>query len=109
MTYLDRKGFPTWAAVVTALLGPILIAVVFLSVFDYANRPTPGPMQPGEGQQISDTNNALIFLHALGQLAFLVAGGWLAGRPRSRVVFLAIAIPVSGLVLLLATVGLIAG
>ena len=109
MTDLDMPGLPTWGVVLCALLVPILIAALFLSAFEYANRPTPGPMKPGEGQQISDMNNAMLLVHALAQLGFILVGVlFIARRPKTRVVFLVITVPFCGLVWLVSLIGLIA-
>jgi hypothetical protein len=102
---------PTWLAVLIALLGPLVLAILFLTAMDWANHPTvvPARPDPDAGSQQSALNSAIVFLHALGQLAFLAVGAWWTSeRPRARVAFLLIAIPVSRLVFLLSFIGLIA-
>ena len=107
---MDRGlGLPTWGVVLAALLVPLVIAVLFLTAMDYANPPSTGPLQPGEGQQIADANNWIMFVHALAQLAFLVFGAlWLPRSTRARIAFLAITIPYCVLVFLISVVGLLA-
>lgn len=105
-----RRALPTWAVVLCALIGPIVIALGFFTAMDYANRPTPGPMQPGEGQQIADMNNAIVGIHAIAQAAFVLLGAvWLADEKRKRLLFLAITIPFCGLVFLISFIGVLAG
>jgi hypothetical protein len=102
---------PTWLAVLVALIGPVVLAILFLTMMDWANRPTVAQARPDPdaGSQQSALNSAIVFLHALAQLAFLAAGAWWTSeRPRARVAFLLIAIPVSGLVFLVSFIGLIA-
>ena len=103
---------PTWLAVLMALIGPVVLAILFLTAMDWANRPISVAEQrsnPDAGSQQSALNSAIVFLHALAQLAFLAAGAWWTSeRPRARVAFLLIAIPVSGLVFLVSFIGLIA-
>ena len=108
-----KCGLPTWLVVLIALLAPVVIAVAFLTVFDWANQ-TIDPLQwqsdPGIGQRASDRNNALIFMHAIAQFGFLVVG-WLFIKPRSgsRVLFPLIAAHVSAFVFLISLLGLLAG
>ena len=103
---------PTWSAVLTALIVPLVLAIGFITVMDWANRPVSVEefrSNPNAGQQQSDLNSGFVFLHALAQLAFLAAGTWWTRqRPRARVAFLLIAVPVSGLVFLLSFIGLVA-
>jgi len=103
---------PSWLVVLAALLGPIIIATLFLTAMEWANRPVPVAeyrSDPDAGYAQASLNSALLFLHALAQLAFVVAGAWwIWQRPRLRVAFLSLAIPVSGLLFLLTFIGLIA-
>jgi len=102
----------TWLAVLTALLGPIVLAIGFLTVMDWANRPVSVEeyrSNPNAGQQQSDLNSGIVFLHALAQFAFLAAGAWWTRqRPGVLAAFLLIAAPLSGLVFLLSFFGLMA-
>ena len=102
----------TWLVVLTALLAPLVLAIGFLTVMDFANRPASVEEyrdNPNAGQQQSDLNSGFVFLHALAQLAFIAAGAWWTRhRPGVRLAFLLVAIPVSGLVFLLSFIGLIA-
>jgi hypothetical protein len=95
-----------------ALLGPVVLAILFLTAMDWANRPVSVAEErsnPDAGSQQSALNSAIVFLHALAQLAFIHVGAWWTReRPGVRVAFLLIAIPVSGLVFLLSFIGLIA-
>jgi len=101
-----------WLVVLTALLAPLVLGIGFITVMDWANRPVSveeSRSNPNAGQQQSDLNSGFVFLHALAQLAFLAAGTWWTWqRPRARVAFLLIAVPVSGLVFLLSFIGLVA-
>jgi len=102
---------PTWLAVLIALIGPLVLAILFLTVMDWANHPAvvPARPDPDAGSQQSALNSAIVFLHALAQLAFIHVGAWWTReRPGVRVAFLLIAIPVSGLVFLMSFIGLIA-
>jgi len=103
---------PTWLVVLTALIAPLVLAIGFITVMDEANRPVSveeSRSNPNAGQQQSDLNSGFVFLHALAQLAFLAAGAWWTRqRPRARVAFLLIAVPVSGLAFLLSFIGLVA-
>jgi hypothetical protein len=105
----SKSRFPTWVIVLVAALAPVVIAFLFLVVFDIFNPPISPPQaqsDPSLGQRIASTNNALVFLHAGAQFAFVVAGGFFAPR---RMLFLLIAAPISGLAFLISVVGLIAG
>jgi len=106
-----ERGLPTWAALVTAFVAPFLIAVAFMTVFDFANQPVD-PVEygrdPGAGQRASDLNDALIFLHALAQMGFVGIGAACFTRPRARLAFLLAAVPVSGFIFLVSLIGLIA-
>jgi hypothetical protein len=99
-------------AVLTAVIGPLTLAIGFITVMDWANRPVSVEeyrSNPNAGQQQSDLNSGFVFLHALAQLAFLVAGvWWTRQRPGVRTAFLLIAVPVSGLGFLLSFIGLVA-
>lgn len=103
---------PTWLAVLVALIVPVVLAILFLTAMDLANRPVSVAEErsnPDAGSQQSALNSAIVFLHGLAQLTFLAVGAWWTReRPGVRVAFLFIAIPVSGLVFLLSFVGLIA-
>jgi len=102
----------TWLVVLTALIVPLVLAIGFITVMDWADRPVSveeSRSNPNAGQQQSDLNSGFVFLHALAQFAFLAAGTWWTRqRTRARVVFLLIAVPVSGLVFLLSFIGLVA-
>ena len=90
---------PTWAVVLCAFLVPLLLAVMFVSTMEYANRPTPGPAQPGEGQAMADRNNGIVMVHGLMQLGFVVFGViFLPRTTLGRVLFLLIVIPFSALI-----------
>jgi hypothetical protein len=105
----SKSRFPTWAVVLVAALAPLVIGFGFLVIFDILNPPiSPAQVQsdPSLGQRIASTNDALVFLHAGAQFAFVVAGGVLAPR---RMLSLLIAAPISGLAFLVSVVGLIAG
>jgi hypothetical protein len=55
-----------------ALIAPLALAIGFLTVMDWANRPVPvaeDRANPNAGQQQSDLNSGFVFLHALAQLA----------------------------------------
>ena len=110
MSDLDWNGLlPTWALVLTALVVPLLLAVAFLTAMDYASPPGTGELKPGEGQMIAGTKEAIVLLHALGQLAFVVLGAWWLPRTTGgRVAFLAITIPFAMTVFLVTVIGLIA-
>ena len=107
-----ERHLPTWAVALIALAVPVVIAVLFLLIFGWIDRPISveeWTSDPNMGQKVSDRNNALVLLYAAAQLAFLVLGAWrVARRPEVRVVFLFIAIPVSGLAFLLAVASLMA-
>jgi hypothetical protein len=77
-----------------------------LRIFNSPISPADARSDPFLGQRIAITNDALVFLHAGAQFAFVVAGGVLAQR---RILFLLIAGPISGLAFLISVVGLIAG
>lgn len=110
MSDLDQRGLlPTWAVALCALIVPLLLAMAFLSVMDYANPPGRGELKPGEGQMIADTNNGIVLVHAIAQLGFVILGTlFLPRTTRARVIFLVISIPFCGLVFLVTLVGLIA-
>jgi hypothetical protein len=103
---------PSWLAVLTALIVPLVLAILFLTVMDWANRPVSvaeDRSNPNAGSQQAALNNTFVYLHALAQLAFIAAGAWWTRhRPGLRVAFLLIAIPISGLAFLLSFIGLIA-
>jgi hypothetical protein len=94
---------------VTALLAPLVLAIVFVTVIDLANHSVSVDeyrSNPDAGQQQSDLNGAIVFLHAVAQLALIVAGTWWTRqRPGVRLAFLFIVIPVSSLVFLLSFFG----
>ncbi len=102
----------TWLAVLTALIGPLVLAIGFLTVMDWANRPVSVEEyrnNPSAGQQQSDLNSGIVFLHALAQFAFVAAGAWWTRqRPGVLAAFLLIAVPLSGFVFLVSFIGLIA-
>lgn len=103
-----KSRVPTWAVVLIAVVVPLAIACGFLVVFDISNppiSPADARSDPFLGQRIASINDALVFLHAGAQFAFVVAGGVFARR---RVLFLLIAGPISGLAFLISFVGLIA-
>jgi hypothetical protein len=105
---------PTWAVVLVAIFLPLVIAIVFLTVFHwFADQPMSAAQyqaDPNMGQKISDRNDFLVHVHAFAQLAFVVIGAWLMpGRTRDRVIFLVIAVPVSVLVFVVSYISLLAG
>jgi hypothetical protein len=103
---------PTWAVVLLALFVPLVIAFGFLVAFDMANPPISGieyQSDPSMGQRIASRNDALIFLHAVAQCGFLLFGGIVAPSHRTRMLFLLIAGPISGLALVITFIGLLAG
>jgi hypothetical protein len=107
-----RPWLPAWAVVLVALCIPLVIAFGFLVVFDMANPPISGigyESDPSIGQRIASRNDALIFLHAVAQGGFLLFGGVIAPSHRTRMLFLLIAGPISGLALLITFIGLLAG
>ena len=110
MGEFDRRGMlPTWAVVLSAFLVPLVIALMFLSTMDYANRPTPGPAKPGEGQMIADRNNGILMVHALMQAGFVLFGAiFLPRTTGARVAFLLITIPFCALVFVVAFFGIMA-
>ena len=110
MSDLDWEGLlPTWAVVLCALLVPLLLAVVFLTAMDYANPPRTGELKPGEGYAIAATNEGIVILHGLAQLAFVVLGAiFLPRTTAGRVAFLVITIPFCVLVFLVTFIGMIA-
>lgn len=110
MSDLDWNGLlPAWAVVLCALLVPLVIAVAFFATMDAANPPSSGPLQPGEGQMIADTNNGIVLVHALAQLAFVVLGAWWLPRTQgARVAFLLITIPFCALVFVMSFFGVMA-
>lgn len=103
------RRLPTWLVLLTALVVPFVIGVAFIAALDAANRPVSAVeyrSNPNAGQEQSDLNSAIVFVHALAQLAFVVVGAWrITPRPEVRVVFLFVAIPVSFLVFVLSFVG----
>ncbi len=107
---LDWQGLlPAWAVVLCALLVPVLLALGFFTAMDYANPPTTGELKPGQGQMMASTNMAIVMVHGLAQLAFLVFGAWWLPRTTAaRVLFLVIAIPFCGLVFLMSFFGVMA-
>ena len=98
--------------VLAALLGPVLIAFLFLMVFSTANQPISAEeyrADPHMGQKIADRNNSFVLGHAILQFVFVVLGAWwFARHALARVLFLVVAIPVSAIVFLLSLVSLIA-
>ena len=107
-----RLHLPTWAVALTALLGPLVIAFGFISLFSLANAPVPAieyQSDPSMGQKIASHNDALIFLHALAQSGFVLLGGLFAPSRRARVLFLLLALLISGFVFLVTLIGLLAG
>jgi len=106
------SGLPSWLVVPAAVITPIVMALTFLMVMDWINRPVSVEecnSDPNAGFHVAQRNDALVFLHALAQLAFVAAGAWrIRQRPGVRVAFLLVAIPVSALVFLLSFMVLIA-
>ena len=102
----------TWLAILAALIGPLVLAIGFLTMMDWANRPVSveeSRNNPNAGQQQSDLSSGIVFLHALAQFAFIAAGAWWTRqRPRVLTAFLLIAVPISGFVFLVSFIGLIA-
>jgi hypothetical protein len=103
MPHDSTRRLPPWIVLLAALLGPFLIAIIFLTVFDWVNHAFPW-----SGAAEASRNNDLVGAHALALLAFVVLGGWRARPAWVRVVFLLIAIPTSALVFLLAFFSLMA-
>jgi amino acid transporter len=105
----DTRGLPTWLVLLTALVVPVVIGVAFLAALGAANRPVSVEeyrSNPNVGQEQSAQNSAIVLVHALAQLAFVVVGAWrITPRPEVRVVFLFVAIPVSFLVFALTFFG----
>jgi hypothetical protein len=108
----DTRRLPTWLVLLTALVVPFVIGVAFTGALSAANRPVSAAeyrSNPNAGQEQSDRNSAIVFVHALAQFAFVVVGAWLiTPRPEVRVVFLFVAIPMSLLVFVLSFVGAMA-
>jgi hypothetical protein len=107
-----ERGVPTWAVVSSALLAPILIALVFKRVFGQINELDVITQRsgPGVGQMISDRNNALMLAHAMMQVAFVALGAWrITRRQEIRSLFLVIAIPVAAIAFLAELMSEVAG
>jgi hypothetical protein len=107
-----KLWLPTWVVVLVAVFVPLLIAFGFLVAFDMANPPISGieyQSDPSMGQRIASRNDAPVFLHAVAQAGFLLFGGIVAPSQRTRMLFLLIAGPISGLALLVTFIGLLAG
>ena len=114
MSLPDQSArFPTWVVVLAALLAPIAIMLVYETAMDWSNRPVSTQewnSNPHAGQELSDRNSFIVFMHASAQFAFVILGAWwLATTSRQRTLFLIIAIPLSGFIFLLATIGSMAG
>src|SRR5437899_11579073 len=98
------SGLPSWLVVLAAVITPIVMALTFLMVMDWINRPVSVEecnSVPNAGFHVAHRNDALVFLHALAQLAFLAAGAWrIRQRPGVRVAIFFIVLPCLTLIIL---------
>jgi len=109
---MAEKHRPTWAVLLIALVGPLMVALAWATLFEFANRPVPVEVwrsNPNAGQEQSDRNNLLMLLHALLQVGFATCGAWLVAKdfPR-RALFFAISAPLGGMLFVFLLLGAIA-
>ncbi len=112
MPDLERRGLPTWAVLLIALVGPFVIAFAWTSVFGFVNRPVPVEVwrsNPNAGQEASDRNNLLMLLHALLQMGFALVGTWRVAKDAvQRALFFLISAPLGAILFVLLLLGAIA-
>ena len=76
MSLPDQSArFPTWVVVLAALLAPIAIMLVYETAMDWSNRPVSTQewnSNPHAGQELSDRNSFIVFMHASAQFAFVI-------------------------------------
>jgi hypothetical protein len=105
------RGLPAWLVVLTAIVAPLLLAVMFLALMDAAHLSDAAwRTDPKAGYTQAYTNDAVLFLYAIAQIAFLIVTPFLmTRRPGLRAAFWAIATPLCLLLSLIAFISQMAG
>ena len=104
-----QRGLPAWAVVVTAIVTPIVFAVLFVAAIDTAQMPLGPRPDPDAGYAQAYTDEAILFLYVVVQAGFLLIAPWvLTQRSGLRKAFFAIAVPLSLLFSLIAVISQIA-
>lgn len=106
-----ERNLPTWLVVLTAILGPIVLAFLFVVAMDAVHVPdAQWRSDPNAGYTQAGNNEAVLLLYGLVQVAFLMVSPWaMTQRPGARRAFLSIAIPLCGLLSFIAIVSQLAG
>jgi|SRR5882724_13351197 len=104
-------GLPTWTVVLTAIVGPFVLAILFLVALQSAHISDQEWLaDPNAGYRQAHRDQVVLATYGLAQLAFLIAAPWrMTGRPGTRVIFVAIALPLCLIVSLVAVASQIAG
>ena len=111
MTEPSQRGLPTWVVIVTAIVAPLVLAVLFTMAIDAGQlSDSEWRRDPNAGYTQSYTNDAVLFVYVIVQIAFLtVAPFAMTQRPGLRTAFWAIAIPLCLLFSLIAMISQLAG
>ena len=111
VTELSQRGLPTWVVIVTAIVAPILLGVLFTMAID-AGRLSDSERRsdPNSGYTQAYTDEAIVFLYVVAQIGFLIVAPFaMTRRPGLRAAFWAIATPLCLLFSLIAMIGQMAG
>jgi hypothetical protein len=108
---LSQRGLPTWAVILTAIVAPIMFAVLFIATLDAAHlSDAEWRADPNAGYTQAYVDEGVLFLYGVVQVAFLIVAPWtITRRPGLRTAFLAIAVPLCLLFSLIAVISQIAG
>src|SRR2546427_12232373 len=103
----SQRGLPTWVVIMTAIVTPILLGVLFTMAMDAGRLPESERLRdPNAGYTQAYTDEAIVFLYIVAEIVFLIVAAFLmTRRPRLRSAFWAIAIPLCLLLSLTATIG----
>src|SRR5438128_991522 len=108
----SQRGLPAWVVIVTAIIAPILLGILFTMAIDAGRLPDSewrsDPKTAGQTQAY--TNEGIVFLYVVVQFIFLIVAPFtMTRRPGVRAAFWAIATPLCLLLSLIATIGQMAG
>ena len=111
MTEFSERGLPTWVVIVTAIVAPILLLILFSTAMDAGRLPESERLRdPNAGYTQAYTDEAIVFLYIVAEIVFLIVTPFLmTRRPGLRTAFWAIAVPLCMLLSLIATIGQLAG
>src|SRR2546426_12683910 len=103
----SQRGLPTWVVIMTAIVTPILLGVLFTMAMDAGRLPESERLRdPNAGYTQAYTDEAIVFVYIVADIVFLfVAPLLMTGRPSFRFAVWATPFPFSWYLSLFRTFG----